>query len=100
MALELEGNAGANLAALSGAVPAALFAALMPPVTDLWVTKPGTITCKMVREAEMLAAGISVSISVVISAMVGSLVPFFVTSLVSACLIGAYEYILRKDILS
>ena len=100
MALELEGNAGANLAALSGAVPAALFSALMPPVTDIWVTKPGTVTCRMVREMEVIAGSLSVVFSIIISGMVGSMVPFVVTTLVTGGIIASYEYILRSDVLS
>lgn len=98
--LALEGNAGANLAALSGAVPAALFAALMPPVTDLWVTKPGTKTAGMVREATYLAGGVSLAFALFISAMVGSFVPFFITLAVTVAIASSYQYIVRKDLLS
>jgi hypothetical protein len=97
--MNLDGNAGANLTALSGAVPAALFAAFMPPVTDIWVTKPGTVTCAMVRDMEVVAGAISMGFAVVISGMVRSYVPVLVTGLVTAGIIGSYEYILRRDLL-
>jgi hypothetical protein len=99
VALDLEGNAGANLAALSGAVPAALFAALMPPVTDVWVTKPGSVTCRMVREMEWIAGGLSMGFAFIVSAMTGSGVPLFITGCATAAIIGAYEYVLRRDVL-
>lgn len=86
--------------AVALSISATLFPALMPAVSDLWVTKPGTVTANMVRSAEILAGGISLSIALVISAMVDSLTPFILTSIVSASIALAYEVILRKDILN
>lgn len=93
---ELEVNTGT---ALSISIPVALFAALMPPVSDLWMTKNGTVTARMAHTAEIVAGTISLSVALVISAMVDSATPFLLTTLITAAIASAYEYILRRDIL-
>lgn len=94
---ELNVNTGT---ALSISIPVALFTALMPPVSDLWMTKPGSVTARMAHNAEILAGSISLATALVISAMIDSATPFMLTALITAFIASAYEYILRRDILS
>jgi hypothetical protein len=96
--VNLSTNPGANLAALSGAIPASLFGAFMPPVTELWKAKPGSETAAQVHHAELLAGSTALIVAVTVSAMTRSTVPVFVTTVVTACIIGSYEYILRRQL--
>ena len=93
--MELSSNEGANLAALSGAVPASLFAAMMPPVTEVWSGNPGSDTARMVRHGEVMAGGSAMIVAVIVSTMVKSAVPFLITGVISCLIIAAYEHMLR-----
>ena len=86
--------------ALAVAIPVSLYATFMPPVSELWMSKPGTVTSDMSRSAEVFIAGISVGIGLIISLMIDSLAPFLLTTLVTSAIALAYESVLRKDLLS
>lgn len=95
-----ETASGATLSAFVAAAPLALFAALTPPITDVWVTKDGSTTAMMVRHGEALATIVSVGAALVVSFETRSAMPLFLTLVVCGLIVGAYETILRKDVLS
>lgn len=95
-----ETPSGATLSAFVAAAPLALFAALTPSVTDVWMTKDGSVTATMVRHGELLATAVSAGAALVVSIETRSAMPLFLTLVVCALLVVAYETVLRKDLLS
>lgn len=75
-----------------------LFTVLMPPVTDINRHRPDDDHpfTSDVRQAELIAGGLSLTVGVVLSRVENSWTPFTVTAFLVAALIFAYEYTLRK----
>ena len=96
MAYDIEGNAGANLAALAGGVPLAVYAVMMPPIEEVWGSSAQDATAGMVHHMEVVAAIVSLTVAAAVSLMVKSAVPLGITLVVVASVTAAYEHTLRK----